>query len=71
MENVYFYCSVIGGAVLILQVLMMLISGGEGEFDTDASPEAGVGDIVEITQTRPMSKLKRWRLLRIVQKASV
>ena len=45
MENVYFYCSVIGGAFLILQVLMMLISGGEGEFDTDASPEAGVGDI--------------------------
>jgi small subunit ribosomal protein S17 len=37
----------------------------------DEKSEAGVGDIVEITQTRPMSKLKRWRLLRIVQKASV
>tara|TARA_R110002072_G_scaffold299403_3_gene474902 strand:- start:46876 stop:47184 length:309 start_codon:yes stop_codon:yes gene_type:complete len=37
----------------------------------DQNSEAGVGDIVEITQTRPMSKLKRWRLLRIVQKASV
>ena len=32
--------------------------------------EAKVGDVVEIVQTRPMSKLKRWRLLRIVQKAN-
>jgi len=37
----------------------------------DDQGEANVGDIVEITQTRPMSKLKRWRLLRIVQKATV
>ena len=37
----------------------------------DEKGEVGVGDIVEITQTRPMSKLKRWRLLRIVQKATV
>lgn len=37
----------------------------------DDQSEANVGDIVEITQTRPMSKLKRWRLLRIVQKATV
>lgn len=36
----------------------------------DANSEANVGDIVEITQTRPMSKLKRWRLVRIVQKAT-
>ncbi|HIE69779.1 MAG TPA: 30S ribosomal protein S17, partial [Planctomycetes bacterium] len=32
--------------------------------------EANVGDIVELTQTRPLSKLKRWRLLRIVQKST-
>ncbi|MFT4839969.1 MAG: small subunit ribosomal protein S17 [Planctomycetota bacterium] len=37
----------------------------------DEKSEAAVGDIVEITQTRPLSKLKRWRLLRIVQKATV
>jgi len=37
----------------------------------DDQGEARVGDIVEVTQTRPMSKLKRWRLLRIVQKAAV
>jgi len=37
----------------------------------DEKSEAAVGDMVEITQTRPLSKLKRWRLVRIVQKASV
>lgn len=37
----------------------------------DEKGEANVGDTVEIAQTRPMSKLKRWRLLRIVQKASL
>jgi hypothetical protein len=26
-------------------------------------------DVVEVAQTRPMSKLKAWRLVRIVQKA--
>jgi len=36
----------------------------------DEKGEAGIGDTVEITQIRPMSKLKRWRLLRIVQKAT-
>ena len=36
----------------------------------DDQGEAKVGDVVEIVQTRPLSKLKRWRLLRIVQKAN-
>ena len=35
----------------------------------DEKSEAKVGDIVELAQTRPLSKLKRWRLVRIVQKA--
>ena len=35
----------------------------------DEKGEAKVGDIVELVQTRPLSKLKRWRLVRIVQKA--
>lgn len=45
METVYFYCSVIGGGFLILQVLLMLISGGEGDLDADVSPETDVGDV--------------------------
>ncbi|MBM3973366.1 MAG: 30S ribosomal protein S17 [Planctomycetes bacterium] len=36
----------------------------------DEKGEAKVGDIVEVVQTRPLSKLKNWRLLRIVQKAA-
>src|SRR6186997_337659 len=37
----------------------------------DENREAAVGDVVELAQTRPLSRLKRWRLLRIVQKAPV
>lgn len=35
----------------------------------DENSEAKLGDVVEVVQTRPLSKLKSWRLLRIVQKA--
>ena len=35
----------------------------------DENNEAGVGDRVHITETRPISKLKRWRLLDIIEKA--
>lgn len=35
----------------------------------DEQAEAQIGDTVEVMQTRPLSKLKRWRLVRIVQKA--
>jgi len=35
----------------------------------DENNEAGVGDIVRIMETRPLSKKKRWRLIEIVEKA--
>ncbi|WP_165050056.1 MULTISPECIES: 30S ribosomal protein S17 [unclassified Adlercreutzia] len=35
----------------------------------DENNEAGVGDIVQIMETRPLSKMKRWRLVKIVEKA--
>jgi len=35
----------------------------------DEANTAGVGDTVTIMETRPISKLKRWRLLDIVEKA--
>lgn len=35
----------------------------------DAKKEAHVGDIVKVMETRPLSKLKRWRLVNIVEKA--
>jgi small subunit ribosomal protein S17 len=35
----------------------------------DENNEAKVGDVVEVAQTRPISKLKSWRVVRVVQKA--
>jgi small subunit ribosomal protein S17 len=35
----------------------------------DETNEAAIGDTVEIVSTRPLSKLKRWRLVRVVEKA--
>jgi len=39
-------------------------------FAHDEKNEARVGDQVEIVETRPMSKNKRWRVARIVVKAA-
>jgi small subunit ribosomal protein S17 len=35
----------------------------------DEANESHLGDTVEIMETRPLSKLKSWRLLRVVAKA--
>ena len=35
----------------------------------DENNEAKTGDTVEVMETRPMSKLKRWRLVTILQRA--
>ena len=35
----------------------------------DENNEAGLGDTVQIMETRPLSKQKRWRLVKIVEKA--
>ncbi len=37
----------------------------------DASNECGIGDRVIIMETRPISKLKRFRIVQIVEKAPV
>ena len=37
----------------------------------DESGEAGVGDTVELMECRPLSKTKRWRLLRVVTKTKL
>ena len=37
----------------------------------DVENSARVGDTVEIAETRPLSKNKRWRLLRVVTRAPV
>lgn len=35
----------------------------------DEKNECQVGDIVRIMETRPLSKLKRWRLVEIIERA--
>lgn len=38
-------------------------------YAADPENKAKVGDVVEIMETRPLSKLKRWRLVKIVTAA--
>lgn len=35
----------------------------------DEQGTAGIGDVVRIMETRPLSKTKRWRLVEIIEKA--
>ena len=35
----------------------------------DEENTAGIGDTVEIMETRPLSKEKRWRLVRVIERA--
>lgn len=37
----------------------------------DENNESAIGDTVEIEECRPLSKQKRWTLLRVVEKAAI
>lgn len=37
----------------------------------DEQNEASVGDTVQIVECRPLSKAKRWRLVKVLRKASM
>jgi small subunit ribosomal protein S17 len=47
-----------------------VIRSGKKYYAHDEAGEAKVGDIVRIVSTRPLSKLKRWRLKEIVQRST-
>lgn len=36
----------------------------------DEKEEAKIGDVVKIVETRPLSKLKRWRLVEILERSA-
>ena len=36
----------------------------------DEQDESGVGDTVELIESRPLSKLKRWQLVKVVRKST-
>jgi small subunit ribosomal protein S17 len=45
------------------------VSSSKKYYAHDPNREAKKGDTVRIVETRPLSKLKRWRLLEIVSRA--
>jgi small subunit ribosomal protein S17 len=47
-----------------------VIRSGKKYYAHDESREARIGDVVRIISTRPLSKLKRWRLKEIVARST-
>src|SRR5512143_912626 len=47
-----------------------VVTGYKKFYAHDEKSEAKVGDRVRIEETRPLSKIKRWRLVEIVEKSS-
>jgi len=47
-----------------------VITGYKKFYAHDEKSEAKVGDRVRIQETRPLSKMKRWRLLEIVERGA-
>ncbi len=48
-----------------------VISKAKKFYAHDENNTARVGDFVEIEETRPLSKLKRWNLKNVIQKAKL
>jgi len=48
-----------------------VVTGYKKFYAHDEKSEAKVGDRVRIEETRPISKMKRWRLVAVVERASV
>jgi small subunit ribosomal protein S17 len=48
-----------------------VVSGYKKFYAHDEKGEAKIGDTVRIQETRPMSKIKRWRLVQIVRPAKI
>ena len=46
-----------------------VLSQSSKEKAHDETNQAGIGDLVVIAETRPLSATKRWRLVEIVEKA--
>jgi small subunit ribosomal protein S17 len=47
-----------------------VVTGYKKFYAHDEKSEARVGDTVRIEETRPLSKLKRWRLVAVVERGS-
>jgi len=47
-----------------------VVRTGKKYYAHDESGEARIGDTVRIVSTRPLSKLKRWRLKEVIQRST-
>ena len=57
------------GTVVSNKMDKTIVVAIEDNVKHDEKNECGVGDRVEIMETRPMSKTKRWRLVGVIEKA--
>jgi small subunit ribosomal protein S17 len=48
-----------------------VVSKAKKFYAHDEKNEAHVGDVVRLEETRPLSKLKRWRLKQIIRRAAL
>jgi small subunit ribosomal protein S17 len=48
-----------------------VVSKAKKFYAHDENNEAHVGDVVRLEETRPLSKLKRWRLTEIIRKTAL
>jgi small subunit ribosomal protein S17 len=48
-----------------------VVTGYTKLYAHDEKAEAKIGDTVRVEETRPLSKLKRWRLVEVVERAVV
>ena len=48
-----------------------VVSKAKKFYAHDENNEAHVGDVVRVEETRPLSKLKRWRLKEIIRKTAL
>jgi small subunit ribosomal protein S17 len=48
-----------------------VVSKAKKFYAHDESNQAHVGDVVRLEETRPLSKLKRWRLKEVVRRAAL
>ncbi len=50
---------------------LRVVSKAKKFYAHDEKNEAHIGDVVRLEETRPLSKLKRWRLKEIVRKTAL
>src|SRR6202451_2177434 len=48
-----------------------VVSKSKKFYARDEKNEAHIGDVVRLEETRPLSKLKRWRLKQVVRRATL